>query len=545
MEINLHEKAQGRNSSFQIEEESAKLEQENEKPKSDKFTQDQAAWIEHAVELSAWAKERLFSRTDTYAYWQPKANSWKRSFDEVRHGQLLCHFRGELTLGSYSIDPTDNSVVALGLDIDAHDDMPADPVANLQFALDSSKNLQQLGFQPLLEDSNGTGGFHLLTLFDGRVDAEKVFAFGNWLVRNCPENVHVEVFPKQASVPEEKFGNQLRLPGKHHKRQHWSRVFDFERHCWLSGEEAIKLLLNATLNDPTLIPNEALEYAPPKRSRTERPPASGRVLDFSGFDGDIRTLDIQELCEDRIIRHGEPCEIECPWADEHSTGDGGAFIWEAQDDGFPGFYCHHAHCEGRDLSDLLGFYGKEAVDRRCEKLFPTAEAKQFHELERQAIEVVGSGDPPEPSPALPDQEPPDDEELEQLYETSQRPKPTIFRTWDDDSAVAETQSEDWWIEGISEFGALTIFTGRPFSGKSSMIGEIIACMANDSDFCHLAVAPVPFLLLDYENRERTLIKRIRRALGNNEGRIRDLYRRWKFSGPFRLNGSGPLLTPCG
>src|SRR5262249_30241859 len=48
-----------------------------------------------------------------------------------------------------------------------------------------------------------------------------------------------EIFPKQSDVRlcEKKLGNWLRVPGKHHKRPHWSRVWNG---CeWLEGEQAV------------------------------------------------------------------------------------------------------------------------------------------------------------------------------------------------------------------------------------------------------------------------------------------------------------------
>src|SRR5262249_18865302 len=64
---------------------------------------------------------------------------------------------------------------------------------------------------------------------------------------------------------------------------------------------------------------------------------------------------------------GDQYEVECPWADDHTTGDDAALIkaTDAKRDLFPAFYCHHDHCDGRTVEDVLKFFGKKAVDRHC------------------------------------------------------------------------------------------------------------------------------------------------------------------------------------
>jgi hypothetical protein len=65
-----------------------------------------------------------------------------------------------------------------------------------------------------------------------------------------------EVFPKQESLSERvQFGNWLRLPGRHHTREHLTRVWDG---CdWLEGEEAINAILAIDGDDPALMPSTA------------------------------------------------------------------------------------------------------------------------------------------------------------------------------------------------------------------------------------------------------------------------------------------------
>jgi hypothetical protein len=64
-----------------------------------------------------------------------------------------------------------------------------------------------------------------------------------------------ETFPKQPTVAPPgqngQYGNWLRLPGKHHTRDHWSRVWDGGR--WLDGHDAVDHILALRGDDPDLL----------------------------------------------------------------------------------------------------------------------------------------------------------------------------------------------------------------------------------------------------------------------------------------------------
>ena len=64
-----------------------------------------------------------------------------------------------------------------------------------------------------------------------------------------------EHFPKQADVRMcvKGMGNWLRLPGRHHKREFYSRVWDGSR--WLAGGAAIDYMLALAGDDPALVPD--------------------------------------------------------------------------------------------------------------------------------------------------------------------------------------------------------------------------------------------------------------------------------------------------
>jgi hypothetical protein len=100
-----------------------------------------------------------------------------------------------------------------------------------------------------------------------------------------------------------------------------------------------------------------------------------------------------------------------------------------------------------------------------------------------------------------------------------------FNDWQADCDIAADQKDDWFWEGWGEFGTLGMLTGLPFSGKSQLVAELIAAIAKGESFCDRPLTQCPIILLDYENKEKTLIGRIKKALNGDEGDIAKLYHR--------------------
>ena len=86
---------------------------------------------------------------------------------------------------------------------------------------------------------------------------------------------------------------------------------------------------------------------------------------WRSYRGDLRTLDIFALFQkmglgfELIDADEDKYAVECPWRNEHSnsdrrwsSADSSTVIWKSEDK-FPSFNCMHAHCEGRNLQQVL------------------------------------------------------------------------------------------------------------------------------------------------------------------------------------------------
>jgi hypothetical protein len=183
---------------------------------------------------------------------------------------LARHFRAcwpEHVIGLHSTSPINTSLWG-AVDVDWHGPTSTAPAINLAAALAWHDRLRQLGFLPLLTDSNGSGGYHVRVLFREPLATSRVFAFLQWLVRDhaaLGHPVRPETFPKQQAIDEGRYGNWLRVPGRHHTAEHWSRVWDGA--AWIDGEAAVALILGLTGDSPALIP---VEVAAAQRRLTMR-----------------------------------------------------------------------------------------------------------------------------------------------------------------------------------------------------------------------------------------------------------------------------------
>jgi hypothetical protein len=229
---------------------------------------DAADWSRAARPLADWTGRLLVNRRDAWGGYRPlalradggKSITKPARADRGKHfltlGTLERHFRGERpedVCGLHSTSP--DSFCRWGAaDIDRHGG-GADPAANTRAALGWYARLAALGFRPLLTGSDGRGGYHLRAIFDRPIPSERVYALMHWLTADYAAfglDRRPEVFPKQARLDAGAYGNWLRLVGRHHTSEYWSKVWDGAR--VLAGAAAVDFILSLTGDDPGLIP---------------------------------------------------------------------------------------------------------------------------------------------------------------------------------------------------------------------------------------------------------------------------------------------------
>ena len=211
------------------------------------------AWARRAPALAEWAFTWCVARRDVYGTYYESAGVVKTTavHAELTLELVVASFRGELRfpLGAY-VTSVDHKCKQFVVDIDAHDDR-ADRGRNWEAACVAAKFLCGFGLHPLVLDSNGAGGYHVRVFFKKPIPAEAA----RWLgVQTASELAArgfsgIETFPKRGDLTlVTPYGHWVRLPGRHHKRDHWTRVAGSAPGEWLEGERAVERLL-AVLGD--------------------------------------------------------------------------------------------------------------------------------------------------------------------------------------------------------------------------------------------------------------------------------------------------------
>lgn len=220
-------------------------------------------WHERAPELAEWVMTHLVNRTDVWGrYVRRKGDEETRvvtaPFRDERGkvfldlDSLRKHFRTREPSGQLGVHSASQDLASrwLAIDIDRHDpddDLTVSAEGNLAAARGWRQALVDKGLDPLLMDSNGIGGLHLLVVFAEPMSTAGVYQFGSRLVADYQRrglDQAPQVFPGKPTW--HRYSDWLRLPGRHHTRPHFTRVWNdepFAESPWLSGHDAIDRIL--------------------------------------------------------------------------------------------------------------------------------------------------------------------------------------------------------------------------------------------------------------------------------------------------------------
>lgn len=78
--------------------------------------------------------------------------------------------------------------------------------------------------------------------------------------------------------------------------------------------------------------------------------------------GDYRSLDVVGWFRAKGL-YEKPAghqvhSVQCPWEDQHSThGDHADTVIFENPGSWPSFFCHHSHCQGRNIMDVMSAFG--------------------------------------------------------------------------------------------------------------------------------------------------------------------------------------------
>lgn len=224
-------------------------------------------WESYADKLAEWAMERLVNRRDVWSQYTlrgdkigvvmlPIPERRAAGTDMVTLQKLRRHFSGRSRshlIGLHAISDH-NTAKWFAIDVDLHDPTVANAgelaAANLAACLAWANRLREKYFlDPCVMDSSGAGGYHVWVLLDKEYPLADVFKFvsdlrDDWADFGLPRRP--EVFPPKAHVEPGHLPYALRLPGRHHTRHHYTRVWNFDamgENEWLEGAEAVEALL--------------------------------------------------------------------------------------------------------------------------------------------------------------------------------------------------------------------------------------------------------------------------------------------------------------
>jgi hypothetical protein len=195
---------------------------------------------------------RLICRWDTYAHQNKDyRKGYVRRQKTLTEKELLRSLLSEhLVIGTYTINPEDQTCRNPVIDIDAHTDEEKVIVVEKTKAV--YQTLIDAGMHPYIEVSSGiiTDGAHIGLIMEP-TPANRVRGFLDDVLKDIQD---IEIFPKQTEVGPGSFGNLVKLPWQFNRRiQQRSEIVDPDTLEPMEREQAIKFMCNL---ENSVIPEE-------------------------------------------------------------------------------------------------------------------------------------------------------------------------------------------------------------------------------------------------------------------------------------------------
>lgn len=270
-------------------------------------------WQRNLDDLAIWGMEHLVNRRDVWGQYTLKGGEVhvitlpikerrESGSDMVTLNKLRRHFSGRAVshlIGLHS-ESDHGTSKWFAIDVDLHDETIANAdeiaLANLAACREWASRLRERLLDPCIIDTNGIGGYHVLVLLDREYPVADVYEF---IAEVCSDYEKFgllykpDLFPSKPKPEEsERLGSWLRLPGRHHTRPHYSRVWNFDalpgESEWLEGSEAIEAL--TSLQPSALpLPSDAKKIA--RRIAPKQEPLSRKPRVCVGLDGILAKYD--------------------------------------------------------------------------------------------------------------------------------------------------------------------------------------------------------------------------------------------------------------
>jgi P4 family phage/plasmid primase-like protien len=142
-------------------------------------------------------------------------SGYKRAKRPLKDQDIIDHLAGVETIGAYLIDPKDNTVLHLVLDIDFENFASIDKQVMKQVTT-TFKSLGINENQTRIEFS-GRRGFHIWIFFAEPIPAALALRLGKLIVVRSHVKKEFEIFPKQPELDEKGYGSGIKLPLGIHK----------------------------------------------------------------------------------------------------------------------------------------------------------------------------------------------------------------------------------------------------------------------------------------------------------------------------------------